>query len=204
MPVYFEWRKDNANISPYLQISEKKDEFFTILVFKNISSKHSGRYTCSAANSVATANYTAELVIQVPPSWKNEPSDTSVIVGNPVNIPCESEGYPVPEITWYRSKSRTSKDFQKTASKNGALVINEAKTTDEGYYMCESSNGIGESLRKAFYLDVNEAVRFDILVKNISSRRYGSVKFDCVAFGDEPITITWTHRNVRVDANKFR
>lgn len=43
---------------------EKKDEFFSLLVFKEITSRHSGKYTCYASNSAAKVNYTAELFVK--------------------------------------------------------------------------------------------------------------------------------------------
>lgn len=46
------------------QITVKNDEFFTLLVFKDISAKHSGHYTCYAMNSAARVNYTSELLVR--------------------------------------------------------------------------------------------------------------------------------------------
>lgn len=43
---------------------EKKDEFFSLLIFKDITSRHSGKYTCFATNSAAKVNYTAELFVK--------------------------------------------------------------------------------------------------------------------------------------------
>jgi Down syndrome cell adhesion molecule len=43
---------------------EKKDEFFSLLVFKDITARHSGKYTCYATNSAAKVNYTAELFVK--------------------------------------------------------------------------------------------------------------------------------------------
>lgn len=43
---------------------EKKDEFFSLLVFKEITARHSGKYTCYATNSAAKVNYTAELFVK--------------------------------------------------------------------------------------------------------------------------------------------
>lgn len=50
-------------VCPY-QITAKGDEFFSMLVFKDISSKHSGKYTCYASNSAATVNHTSELLVK--------------------------------------------------------------------------------------------------------------------------------------------
>jgi hypothetical protein len=43
---------------------EKKDEFFSLLVFKDITARHSGKYTCYATNSAAKVNNTAELFVK--------------------------------------------------------------------------------------------------------------------------------------------
>lgn len=45
-------------------MTEKKDEFFTVLVFKDITAKHSGQYTCFATNSAAKVNFTADLLVR--------------------------------------------------------------------------------------------------------------------------------------------
>lgn len=64
MPIYFSWFKDDSPIPMSLQIIEKKDEFFSQLIFKDITSRHSGKYTCFATNSAAKVNYTAELLVK--------------------------------------------------------------------------------------------------------------------------------------------
>lgn len=47
-----------------MQIIVKGDEFFSMLVLKDISARHSGKYTCYAANSGATVNHTSELLVK--------------------------------------------------------------------------------------------------------------------------------------------
>lgn len=94
MPIVFSWKKNDHSIPanlqvclvvqqsvimldnfrqfiPYIscgfgfvQISVKGDEFFSMLVFKDISSKHNGRYTCFASNTAATMNFTSELLVR--------------------------------------------------------------------------------------------------------------------------------------------
>lgn len=46
------------------KITEKKEEFYSLLVFKDISARHSGKYTCYASNAAAKVNYTAELQVR--------------------------------------------------------------------------------------------------------------------------------------------
>jgi hypothetical protein len=48
-----------------LKVEEKKGgAFFTFLVFNQVTSQHSGSYTCVASNSAATVNYTAQLLVK--------------------------------------------------------------------------------------------------------------------------------------------
>lgn len=69
MPVYFTWHKDGAPLSLSLQVTEKKEEFFSLLIFKDITARHSGKYTCYAANSAAKVNFTAELFVKGLFNW---------------------------------------------------------------------------------------------------------------------------------------
>ncbi|KAL7024043.1 hypothetical protein ACKWTF_012881 [Chironomus riparius] len=205
MPVYFTWHKDGSPLLLSLQVLEKKEEFFSLLVFKDITARHSGKYTCYASNSAAKVNFTAELFVKVPPQWTFEPQDTNVMLGNPIAINCEANGYPKPTITWFKGKSKSSKEFQAITMRSGTtLTVNFATTEDEGFYMCQANNEIGNGLKKIIYINVNEPARFDYASKNISSRRNDPVVLSCHAMGDEPLHITWTHNSNRIDLNNYR
>ncbi|KPU80416.1 uncharacterized protein Dana_GF18608, isoform B [Drosophila ananassae] len=204
MPIYFGWKKDDSSIPSSLQITEKKEEFYSLLVFKDISAKHSGKYTCYASNAAAKVNFTAELQVRVAPRWSYEPMDTATMLGNTISINCEAEGYPIPAITWFKGQGKTSKDFKPLNMRNHSLVLNLATDNDEGYYMCQATNEIGAGLKKTIRINVNEPARFEQPARNISSRRNDPVTLDCHAKGDEPITIGWTHNNGRIDLNNFR
>jgi Down syndrome cell adhesion protein len=126
------------------------------------------------------------------------------MLGNQISIHCSASGYPQPKITWFRGKSKNSKEFQTMGLKNNTLSVNFATTADEGFYMCQANNEIGSGLKKIIYINVNEPARFDFASKNISSRRNDPVTLSCHAMGDEPINIVWTHNNNRIDLNNYR
>ncbi|XP_055628541.1 cell adhesion molecule Dscam2 isoform X2 [Toxorhynchites rutilus septentrionalis] len=203
MPIHFSWKKDGSNIPLSLQISEKKEEFFTLLVLKDISAKHSGKYTCFAVNSAAQANYSAELLVQVPPFWKLEPTDLSVIFGNAIAMACEADGFPEPKIRWLRGQRKTPNEFHPIPSKNNTLSVNYATSSDAGYYMCEAFNGVGSNLTKVVYIHVNVAVHFDSPMKNMSTKRGNDITMECMALGDDPIDVFWMHKNSRIDLNNY-
>lgn len=49
-----------------------------------------------------------------------------------------------------------------------------------------------------------EPVRFDSPVANVSSKRNDAATLSCIARGDEPIQITWSHNGARIDLNNYR
>jgi Down syndrome cell adhesion molecule len=140
----------------------------------------------------------------VPPQWTFEPQDTNVMLGNPISINCEANGYPRPAITWFKGKNKASKEFQAIVLKNNTLNVNFATTDDEGFYMCQANNEIGNGLKKIIYVNVNEPARFDFPSRNVSSRRNDPVMLSCHAMGDEPLNIIWTHNSNRIDLNNYR
>lgn len=40
--------------------------------------------------------------ILAPPSWVVEPTDSEIIEGEKLSLPCLAEGYPNPQIFWWR------------------------------------------------------------------------------------------------------
>lgn len=140
----------------------------------------------------------------MPPQWSFEPQDTNAMLGNPIAINCEANGYPQPTITWFKGKNKASKEFQAILLKNNSLTVNFATTDDEGFYMCQANNEIGNGLKKIIYVNVNEPARFDFASKNVSSRRNDPVMLSCHAMGDEPLNIVWTHNSNQIDLNNYR
>lgn len=145
------------------QIEEQVQTFYSLLLFHEVSSRHSGKYTCIATNHAAKVNHTAELLVKVPPQWISEPQDISALLGNPLNVHCEAKGFPPPQITWLRGHGRSSNDFQPligldgriTIQPNGSLWTASAGPQDEGHYLCRANNGIGLGLNKPIYVSVN-------------------------------------------------
>ncbi|XP_053617541.1 cell adhesion molecule Dscam2-like isoform X2 [Plodia interpunctella] len=223
-PMYFSWLKDEAPLPPNLQIEEKSLNEFSLLMFSDLSAKHSGRYTCRVSNHAATVNYTATLSVKVAPSWISEPTDTAVMLGAPINLDCVAKGYPSPTVTWYRHLGEiaslnlensnqweviSGSEWGDTASglraNNGTLRSITAMRIHQGSYRCVADNGVGPPLIKHVNLTIHEPAHFDESVgTNVSCVRGRSVSLVCHALGDSPLTLHWSHRGVRLDLNSYR
>ncbi|XP_012543882.3 cell adhesion molecule Dscam2 isoform X1 [Bombyx mori] len=213
MPVHFTWLKDNGPIPSNLQVEERGAEFFSNLVFKEVSARHSGLYTCVASNTAAKVNYTAELVVKVSPKWVLEPKDEAVLAGESLSIHCQTTGSPTPQVTWLKQRGGTSSaDYAPLVNLggrfqfylNGTLWIESALAYDEGNYMCKSENGVGTALTKIIFVAVNEPARFEVTSHNMTARRDAPVTLSCDVRGDSPIRVTWAHNTNHLDLNTYR
>ncbi|XP_059046951.1 cell adhesion molecule Dscam2-like [Achroia grisella] len=212
MPVHFTWLKDNAPIPTSLQVEERAADFFSNLVFKEVSARHSGLYTCVASNSAAKVNYTAELVVKVSPKWVVEPKDEAVLAGEALALHCQTTGSPSPQVTWLKQRGSSSTDFVPLVNlggrfqllTNGTLWIESALPYDEGHYICKSENGVAPSLSKSIAVAVNEPARFELTSHNMTARRGAAATLACDVRGDGPIRVTWAHNTNHLDLNTYR
>ena len=97
------------------------------------------------------------------------------------------------------SSSLTNKDFVSIVSgphvhvlENGSLVIVEADKSDEGEYLCGSSNSIGTLVSNSVTVKVNTPAYFKKNFLLIKCRIGERILLPCEVFGDEPIKLTWS------------
>ena len=77
-PLEIKWKKDGKLIELSNKIASVRtiDQFSVALVIENLSEAHNGNYTCLVANDAAVVSHTAELLVNIPPSWKIEPNSS--------------------------------------------------------------------------------------------------------------------------------
>lgn len=149
-------------------------------------------------------------------------SEYSVLQGRNLLIDCQTQGYPVPIHQWKKfkhtqsvnsvnphapliasssssSSTSASKEFVSIVSgphvhvlENGSLVIIDATKSDEGEYLCGSSNIVGSILSSPVYVKVNTAAHFKKNFVSLKSKINDKVAMLCEAFGDEPIRLSWS------------
>ncbi|KAJ0174157.1 hypothetical protein K1T71_010303 [Dendrolimus kikuchii] len=203
LPVAFRWEKNGQPVtsSPYAPsgiITRRMDEYSASLVIEQITSLHSGNYTCIASNIAGSERFTIPLTVNVPPRWRLEPSDVAVAAGQDVTLQCQADGYPKPTITWKKAVGNTPgeyKDFMFEGSSrvldNGSLVFERLAKDSEGHYLCEARNDIGAGLSKLIFLKVNAPARFPMKSKTIQVTAGEAAHLQCAASGDSPLEVSW-------------
>nr|XP_042901563.1 Down syndrome cell adhesion molecule isoform X2 [Parasteatoda tepidariorum] len=200
LPIRISWMKDDHPLPDELRGSiSTVNEFTSTLSFSSVSQIHNGNYTCIASNPVSSRNFTAHMIVKVPPKWKTEPSDKSVIMGQAAMFDCQATGYPDPVIRWKKSIEGSKSQFQVIISnenvqilENGSLIIKESTKEDSGHYMCQATNDVGSGLSTVVFLKVHVAAHFKEKFKALTLTRGQSATLACRAMGEKPLTVTWS------------
>ncbi|RWS17057.1 cell adhesion molecule-like protein, partial [Dinothrombium tinctorium] len=201
-PIRITWLKDGHALDENLRITiETLNDFSSTISFRSLSTHHSGNYTCLATNAASKDNFTAELVVKVPPFWVKEPSDTEALLGQRLVLDCQANGFPEPQIRWKRLEDNAAgkvSPFKTIISnphihilENGSLLINQVEHSDRGHYMCQASNTINPSLSKVIALKVNSPPRFTEKFVSKVVRKGNSLHLYCNATGNTPISYIW-------------
>lgn len=104
---------------------------FNLTIF-NIRAADGGEYTCSVINTAGSENVSATLYVR-PYIVLSPEAEIRTIVNSSVNFTCIAEGFPQPEITWF--KLNMSERIMPVGIGN-VLEFNPVEFGDEGFYEC--------------------------------------------------------------------
>ncbi|XP_037024203.1 Down syndrome cell adhesion molecule-like protein Dscam2 isoform X8 [Bradysia coprophila] len=205
-PITFKWLFNNKPISEVSGISTVKlGKRNSAMTIDSVNGRHAGNFTCQAANSAATVNYTAVLIVNVPPRWILEPTDKAFAQGSDAKVECKSDGFPKPQVTWKKAVGDTPGEYKDMKQSNnirvdeGTLYIDNIQKNNEGYYLCEAINGIGSGLSAVILISVQAPPEFVEKLRNQTARRSEPAVLQCEAKGEKPIGILWNMNNMRLD-----
>ena len=79
-------------------------------------------------------------------------------VGNSVKLDCFADGYPKPEVAWYKNgKPFTKRKGRKVWKRKYVLALKDVVPSDTGTYSCNVSNYLGW-INHTYYVDVHGKV----------------------------------------------
>lgn len=103
----------------------------------------SGEYQCRAINSEDSLDATASLQVQVPPRFRQRPSDKKAQAKDELDLVCEIDGKPTPSIQWLKNGQVISPSDCMQIVNGHNLRILGLLPTDSGMYQCVGSNPAG-------------------------------------------------------------
>ncbi|XP_076159902.1 matrix-remodeling-associated protein 5 [Alosa pseudoharengus] len=176
----------------------------TLIIRKTLPSDR-GQYMCSVQNQYGEDRAVVSLVVlsEHPRVVNPKYRDTTVHMGESVDLECQAKGHPTPRVTWVLpdrgmvhtgALSSAGSNFQRVALfPNGTLRITQSIYTDRGIYKCIASNAAGaDSVTVRLHVSALPPTILQGRHDNISLPEGSSAYLHCSAQGTPPPTVRWT------------
>jgi len=191
------WLKDGIPIEQSSIAYSFNDLWNRTLSLYSIDFVHDGVYTCQVHMRTGgpTLSASAQVkVIEKPHFRRKLQFETLGEIGKELEIPCDVEGSPKPEIVWYRdSKPLSSIPAVRynIMESNGSLMINYMRREDSGMFQCSASNEAGYTTA---YTWLRVKTSIPILIQppsNLTALDGKDATISCTAEGSPAPNITW-------------
>ncbi|PSN40372.1 Peroxidasin, partial [Blattella germanica] len=194
------WSRDDIPITQSDRIQISSDNTLTI---SDIQREDAGTYKCSAANFVGRITAVAYVKVNVAPIFTTHPENLTIKSGGLAELRCAADGLPAPIISWYKDGRSVTAGGRISFSADQHLLVQHAKESDSGLYVCRAQNSVGFKETSAHLLVVNGAYRDTVQQDGPSPRmvvapydmeapRGSTIEIPCKAEGNPKPTIVWS------------
>ncbi|XP_051833605.1 papilin isoform X2 [Antechinus flavipes] len=132
---------------------------------------------------------------------KSQPGVVDASVGQRVQLPCRTYGYPPPVIEWQKDGQPPSSPRHQQQP-DGSLVISRAAVEDSGFYTCIAFNG-RERDQRWVQLRILGELKIIGLQPTISVPEGEDTQLHCVVIGDN-VNVRWSRNGVPMRGDGHR
>ncbi|KAK2850516.1 hypothetical protein Q7C36_009299 [Tachysurus vachellii] len=152
--TFLTWTKisTGAVISENTRIQRFEIQPSGSLVIRNVQLQDRGQYACTAQNQYGIDRIVVTLLVlaQMPKILLPWQHDKTVYLGDSVNLECQAQGLPHPQISWVLPNQTvvqavSTKEQRLMLFSNGTIHLKKTSYTDSGIYKCIASNVAGAS-----------------------------------------------------------
>ncbi|KAI5709459.1 hypothetical protein M8J75_000409 [Diaphorina citri] len=197
-PIRISWQFANTDIPDDFGVEiANLGKRGSALIFESADARHRGNYTCLAANSAATTQFTTVLNVHVSPRIVPFSFEEPIFAGQSAQVTClVSEGDAPLQFSWQLSGQEIPKDggieIQSLGRRGSNLMIEYAESKHGGNYTCSVSNTAG-TVQYTTVLNVHVQPRIVPFSFEEPIFAGQAAQVTClVSEGDLPIDISWT------------
>ncbi|XP_067825523.1 uncharacterized protein [Heptranchias perlo] len=207
--VEIRWTKDRRNVSEGFQFQghyggKNSLKVSGTLRIVNVSKEDEGEYICVTHNPLLNVTvYSTPATLKVKALLSKllitkDPESITVAVGKTATIHCTIQGFPRPNVMWYKNnKPLNNSGEHKRDGNRQVLMLRNVSLEDEGFYHCEGNNGNEIVTSQAAYL--LPAVmdwKFIGQPRNVIARKGDSTTLQCrPPFSRPPARVSWFKNN---------
>uniref|UniRef100_A0A8C1I856 Hemicentin 1 n=1 Tax=Cyprinus carpio TaxID=7962 RepID=A0A8C1I856_CYPCA len=150
-----------------------------------------GLYKCVAINVAGSTELTYSLQVYVPPNIVGEEVNQTVLMGQSVQLHCQSDAIPPPALSWQKDGRSLYRKPGLSLSEDSSLLKVHAQVQDTGRYTCEATNVAGKTEK---HYNLNVWVRPFISSSAQDQEtvtRGGDITLQCEADGIPRPAISW-------------
>uniref|UniRef100_A0AAR2KQZ6 Hemicentin 1 n=1 Tax=Pygocentrus nattereri TaxID=42514 RepID=A0AAR2KQZ6_PYGNA len=174
-----------------------------VLSFSSAQVSDTGRYACVAVNAGGEQQREYDLRVYVPPNIMGEEVNSTVLIGQSVELRCQSDAIPPPTLSWRKDGRPLYRKPGMTVSEDGSVLqIVSAQLQDTGRYTCEATNIAGK-MEKNYNLNVwvPPSIRGSDEVSRLTVTEGGLITLVCESSGIPPPSLTWKKNGSELKAD---
>ncbi|XP_068963117.1 neuronal cell adhesion molecule isoform X4 [Petaurus breviceps papuanus] len=160
----------------------------------HVSEADSGKYKCTARNSLGFVEHTISVTVKAAPYWITAPRNLVLSPGEDGTLICRANGNPKPSISWLTNgvPIEMAPDDPSRKIDGDTILFSDVQESSSAVYQCNASNEYGYLLANAFVNVLAEPPRIlteaNLHYQVITDR---PALLDCAFFGSPIPTIEW-------------
>ncbi|KAK9514184.1 hypothetical protein VZT92_027669 [Zoarces viviparus] len=188
------WTPESNHQSSQLRVNQPDWPPNTLKHSFNVTSTHTGFYTCDARNSEGSkTSERRKLVVKYCPKDVTVKAQPALVVdeNKSLTLDCSARSHPpVTSVTWMKITDGKSRILRKTQT----FTLNSVSSSDSGLYICEASNAIGTGNSKQTEVKVKYAPKHTKITTGAEHQKSDgrrSVTLSCSSQSYSPVTYSW-------------
>ncbi|XP_062447296.1 hemicentin-2 [Rhea pennata] len=146
-PPHIEWHREGSPLQEDARTRVLAEG--RVLQIQVLLVTDGGEYSCTASNALGRTSLSFQVDVHVAPQIQPGPEAVSVPANGSAVLPCEAEGWPVPQVTWRKDGQLLPlhESPRLRLLPGGSLQIDPVQVQDSGNYFCVASSPAGSDRR---------------------------------------------------------